>query len=96
VGGRLQRGNQDGSITFQDLPGSFLSGRLTPIADTPSPNDFLLCIGVTDCSTRAVLLIDVLPDGTIDVRGTADSWVLHDGAFSVEGTGNASFVPPGQ
>jgi hypothetical protein len=94
VGGRVLRRNQGGAFSFNDLTDPFLSGTLTPIADTPAPNDFLLCIGVTGCSTSAVLLIDVLPDGTIDVRGTADSWVLHAGAFTVEGTGNATFVPP--
>jgi hypothetical protein len=96
VSGRVLRRNPEGSFSIVDLPAPFLSGTLTPITDTPAPNDFLLCIGVTSCSTSAVLLIDVLPDGTIDVRGTSDSWALHTGAFSVEGTGNAAFVLPGQ
>jgi hypothetical protein len=94
IGGRVLRRNPDGSFTVQDLPAAFVSASLTPITDTPAVNDFLLCIGVTGCSTSAVLLIDVLPDGTIDVRGTADHWVIRPGAFTVEGTGNATFVPP--
>jgi hypothetical protein len=96
AGGRVLRRNAEGSFSIQELPATFLTGTLTPITDTPAPNDFLLCIGVTSCSTSAVLLIDVLPDGTVDVRGTADSWVIRPGAFTVEGTGNARFVPPGQ
>jgi hypothetical protein len=96
VAGRILRRSPGGAFAFEDLPSPFLTGTLTPIVDTPAPNDFFLCIGVSGCSTSAILLIDVLPDGTIDVRGTADKWIIRDGTFTVEGTGNATFVPPGQ
>jgi hypothetical protein len=95
IGGRLLRRNPDGSFSVDDLPSPFTPMTLTPITETPAPNDYALCKGdCDDASTRAVLLIEVLPDGTIDVRGTADRWVIHPGAFTVEGTGNATFVPP--
>jgi hypothetical protein len=97
VGGRLVRKAEDGGVTVRDLPSPFDTHlSLTPITSTPTPNDYFLCIG--DCesaSTHAELVIDVLADGTIDVRGVADRWNLHPGIFTVEGTGNAKFVPPG-
>jgi hypothetical protein len=94
-GGRIMRRDQSGGFTVVDLPHPH-GGFLAPIIDTPTPNDYLLTIGTGDGSnSRAELLIDVLPDGTFDVRGAATRWVIRPGAFSVEGVGNTKFVAPG-
>jgi hypothetical protein len=98
-----------GHPTFLDIPfpSPFTThATLTPITQTAHPNDFLLCIGQgqlnADCSdqfgprVRAELAIDVLDDGTIDVRGVADLWMGLEGVFTIEGTANARFDPPGQ
>ena len=65
--------------------------------ETAAPNDFRLC--TASCQhfdpVRAELVIDVLEDGTVDVRGVADQWLHGEGAFTVEGTGNPSLAPPG-
>jgi hypothetical protein len=94
-GGRIVRREQNGGFTVVDLPEPN-GGQLTPMLNTPTPNDYLLTIGGIDGGlVRAELLIDVLPDGTFDVRGAATRWVIHLGAFSVEGRGNTTFVPAG-
>lgn len=98
IGGRIVRRSQFGHYQFLDLPLPFSNQlTLTPITETAAPNDFRLC--TASCQhfdpVRAELVIDVLEDGTVDVRGVADQWLHGEGAFTVEGTGNPSLAPPG-
>lgn len=98
IGGRVVRRSQFGHYQFLDLPLPFSNQlTLTPITETAVPNDFRLC--TASCQhfdpIRAELVIDVLEDGTVDVRGVADQWLHGAGAFTVEGTGDPSLGPPG-
>lgn len=76
-----------------------ISGQLTDKADTPAPGDFFLTFDAEDgftASFSAQVAIDVLADGTVDVRGIAQTWNGVPGKWIVEGTGNAKFVLPAQ
>ena len=76
-----------------------LSGTLADKADTPAPGDFMLNFDAEDGFTQhftAQVAIDVLADGTVDVRGMAQVWNSVPGKWIVEGVGNTKFVVPGQ
>jgi hypothetical protein len=76
-----------------------VSGTLADKADTPAPGDFYLNFDAEDGFTEhftAQVAIDLLGDGTVDVRGVANLWNGVPGKWIVEGVGNTKFVAPGQ
>jgi hypothetical protein len=95
--GRIVRHVQGGSASVIDLPAFGTFGGLTPMTNTPVPNDYLLGIATPPSGedVHAELVIVPLPDGSFDVRGVARTWLHISGAFTVEGIGTAKFTPPG-
>ena len=83
-----------------------LSGSLIEMTDTPAPGDFALSFTAESepsegtCIFLGQMAIDVLPDGTVDVRGVASQWPLCilkgsvAGPLVFEGVGNTKFVVP--
>lgn len=81
-----------------------VSGTLTDDSSSDAPGDFILQFdakdtGGHDVTFTAVLAIDMLADGTIDVRGLTGEWPDSPercgGGLTAEGTGNTKFVVPG-
>jgi hypothetical protein len=54
--------------------------------DADNPNYYV--------GAQAEIAIDVLADGTVDVRGVSRMFAAQQGTFVVEGVGNAKFVVP--
>jgi hypothetical protein len=94
VGGTLHR-----SICCPDTV-PVISGQLLEETITPEPGDFVLSFvikaGSATQTYHANLALDVLADGTIDVRGgSLSGWPDgFPGNWTLEGTGNAKFVLP--
>lgn len=94
--GRIVFTNQNSGTIPTDLDGVFFHGTLTPMINTPMPNDYqLMLFRPSGTLVNAEIVIEPLPDGTFDVRGVAIHWNIP-GGFTVEGIGTAAFVPPGQ
>jgi hypothetical protein len=77
---------------------SVVSGSLVEQTATPAPGDFELQFQTNPLGGYAAqLALDVLPDGTVDVRGISGNvWGGTPGAYTLEGIGNAKFVVPKQ
>jgi hypothetical protein len=93
-----------GTVRRPGFLGNVAAGGLLEETLTPAPGDFNLHFFAEDVSNPGVfvasfaeLAVDVLPDGTLDVRGVAlNHWAGVDGEYIVEGTGDAFFVVPTQ
>lgn len=75
---------------------SVVSGSLEEQTFTPEPGDFHLQFDTNPNFGRhhAELALDVLPDGTVDVRGVSRGLWPQGAAYTLEGTGNSNFVIP--
>lgn len=93
--GRVVWSSPGSGIVHTDVDGVFFHGTLTPMVNTPMPNDYQLTVfSPSGTLVNAEIVIEPLPDGTFDVRGAGIHWVTP-GAFTVEGVGTAAFTPPG-
>jgi hypothetical protein len=86
------------------LSESVTSGSLQANTNTPTPGDYsLMFITESNWVFVADLAIDTIADGTIDVRGVANSWpsgtvggsLNISDTFTIERVGNTKLVVPG-